>query len=102
MLQLEAIMRLLSVFTLCLAATLVACGSPGAKEREVNPLAVAEDYARKHYPNRFPEGLGRQWHVQDHGDIWTVELSHQGMVGGGIKMGIRKQDGTVVGAELTQ
>ena len=40
--------------------------------------------------------------VEDHGDIWTVEMFQQGTMGGGIKMVIRKRDGQVLGSELMQ
>lgn len=82
----------------------VSCGSPppSASGASINPLSVSEDYARKHYPDLVPKGLERAWHVEDHGDIWTVEMFKQGVMGGGLKMAIRKRDGKVTGSELTQ
>ena len=80
------------------------CGSPStpAQPKDVNPLVVSEAYAQKHHPALVPKGLGRAWFVEDHGDIWTVEMFRQGTMGGGIKMAIRKRDGQVLGSELTQ
>jgi len=82
--------------------TLTACGSQSNKH-SLDPLVVSEEYALKHYrKGDVPQGLQRQWHVQDHGEIWTVELSTQGAVGGGIRMAIDKRDGRVIGSERTQ
>ncbi len=55
-----------------------------------------------HYPGQVPEGLERQWFVEDHGDIWIAEFGAQGSVGGGIRMAITKHDGRVMGSEQTQ
>ena len=70
--------------------------------QEVNPLTVSEAYVQKHYPSLASKGLQRAWFVEDHGDIWTVEMFHQGTVGGGVQMAIRKRDGKVLGSQLTQ
>ena len=82
----------------------LSCGSPSPapRQRTVDPLVVSEAYALKHHPTIAPRGLERAWHVEDHGDIWTVEMFKQGTVGGGIRMMVRKTDGQVIGAELTQ
>ena len=86
------------------ASALASCGSPSSpvQPKDVNPLIVSEAYAQKHHPALVPKGLERAWFVEDHGDIWTVEMFQQGTMGGGIKMAIRKRDGRVLGAELTQ
>ena len=68
----------------------------------MNPLIVSEAYAQNHHPSLVPKGLERAWLVEDHGDIWTVEMFQQGTMGGGIKMVIRKRDGQVLGSELMQ
>ena len=82
---------------------LASCGSPSpSPARQTNPIEVAETYATKHYPREVPRGSGRAWLVEDHGEIWTVEMFAQGAAGGGIKMAINKQDGQVKGSERTQ
>ena len=92
-----------SVAILMAASAVVSCGpSPAPAQRSINPLIVSEEYAQKHHPTLVPKGVERAWHVEDHGDIWTVEMFKQGMMGGGIKMAIRKDDGQVIGSELTQ
>ena len=80
------------------------CGvqTADSRERAINPLNVAEAYVRDHHPERLPKGLERAWYVEDHGDIWTVELFTQGMNGGGTRMAISKADGKVLGSEPTQ
>lgn len=86
-----------------IGAAFVSCDASVPPEHEaINPLTVAETYAREHYPQRTPAGLERAWLVEDHGDVWTVEMFKQGVMGGGIKMVITKRDGRVLGAELTQ
>jgi len=86
-----------------IGTALVSCGaSAPSKQESINPLTAAEAYARKHYPDQVPEGLERAWLVEDHGDIWTVEMFQQGAMGGGIKMAVSKRDGRVLGAELGQ
>ncbi len=75
----------------------------GYCENGFNPLEIAEAYARTHGPEgSTPVGLERQWWVEDHGDIWIVELGKQGHAGGGIRMAIRKRGGKVLGHDLTQ
>ena len=82
---------------------LASCGrSAQTPSTQVNPIEVSEAYATKHFPREVPHGSERAWLVEDHGDIWTVELFAQGAAGGGIKMGIRKSDGKVMGSERTQ
>ena len=85
------------------ALLMTSCGtrSPSGQQA-VNPLVVSENYVRKHHPNALPRELERAWHIEDHGEIWTVELFEQQAVGGGVKMAIRKRDGAVLGSELTQ
>ena len=87
---------------MCLALAIASCGPSRPAPQQINPLAVAEEYAAKHYPQAVPRGLERAWHVEDHGEIWTVEMFAQGHVGGGIRMAINKQTGKVLGAEQTQ
>lgn len=84
--------------------TTVSCYSQSGAERDasINPLVVSEAYVQHHHPDALPKGLQRAWLVEDHGDVWTVEMFAQGMLGGGVKMGIRKSDGKVIGSELTQ
>jgi len=92
-----------SVSLLLLALMVASCGPAANRAESDNPVRIAEDYAREHYlPNHVPQGMSRAWHIEDHGDIWTVELGEQGGVGGGIKVAIRKSDGKVLGSELTQ
>jgi hypothetical protein len=82
---------------------LASCGSPSSTPTaQINPLTVAEDYAGKHYPQVVPRGSARAWLVEDHGDIWTVEMFSQGRIGGGIKVAINKRSGKVIGSERTQ
>lgn len=80
------------------------CGKrPVSDTADVNPIAISEEYVRKHHPEALPRPEHRRWHIQDHGDIWTVELaSQESATGGGVSMGIRKKDGAVIGSELTQ
>lgn len=85
-----------------LAAMLLSCRFEPEEQRP-DVLKIAEDHARVHYPDvQIPKTLGRQWVVEDHGDIWIVEIGEQNMLGGGVKMAIRKEDNSVLGAELTQ
>lgn len=92
-----------------LAAFVLLCGcgraSPAAT-KELNPMVVAENYARQKYGNSqtfsVPSGIERVWFVEDHGDIWIVEFAKQGAMGGGIRTTIRKADMKVVDAVLTQ
>jgi hypothetical protein len=67
-----------------------------------NPLTIAESYARAHYSRLVPKGISRAWHVEDHGDIWMVEIFEQNAAGGGVRMIIAKRDGRVLGSSLTQ
>jgi len=91
------------MLALLLMIGVTACGSQAKKDANPNPLIVADEYVRTHYPkNALPQGLGRAWHVEDHGQIWTVEVFAQGAVGGGVKMAINKRDGRVLGSEPTQ
>lgn len=73
---------------------------------ETNPMVVAENYARQEYGASkmysVPTGIERVWHIEDHGDIWTVEFGKQGMMGGGLHMIVRKSDMKVASAALTQ
>lgn len=79
------------------------CGSPSsAPTQQISPIVVAEAYANKHYPRDVPHGSARAWLVEDHGEIWTVEMFAQGRMGGGIKVAINKADGKVIGSERTQ
>ena len=78
------------------------CQSGRRDPSSINPLIVSENYVRQHHPDALPDELERAWHVEDHGDIWTVEMFVQGSVGGGVKMAILKSDGRVLGSELTQ
>jgi hypothetical protein len=96
-----AVVRSALVTLACVVAA--SCG-PRAQvpTTHVNPIEVAEAYASKHYPREVPRGSERAWLVEDHGDIWTVEMFAQGAVGGGIKMAIHKSDGKVMGSERTQ
>ena len=95
--------RALNVAVLFCGLAVASCGSPASVQpKDVNPLIVSEAYAQKHHPSLVPKGLERAWLVEDHGDIWTVEMFQQGATGGGIKMAIRKRDGQVLGSELTQ
>lgn len=93
-----------SVAVLLSGMALASCNSPSPTPARgtINPLIVSEAYARKHHPALVPKGVGRAWLVEDHGDIWTVEMFTQGMTGGGVKMIISKSDGKVLGSELTQ
>lgn len=97
-------LKALSVAILFPGFLIASCGSPSATgpHSDINPLLVSEAYAKKHYPFKVPKGIERSWHVEDHGDIWIVELSTQGGPGGGIEMGIRKTDGRVLGARITE
>ena len=83
---------------------IASCGSlPATDPRsDIELLAVSEAYAQKHHPTYAPKGIERAWYVEDHGEIWTVEMLKQGTVGGGVKMGIRKADGRVLSSELTE
>ena len=75
----------------------------GYCETAINPIEIAEEYARRHEPaGVIPEGLERQWWVRDHGEIWIAELGAQGEVGGGIRIAIRKRDGKVLGHDYSQ
>ena len=69
----------------------------------IDPLAIAEEHVRANLQKGSSiSPLEREWFVQDHGDIWIVEMSAQGSVGGGTKMAIGKKDGRVLGSERTQ
>jgi hypothetical protein len=86
-----------------LGLTLASCGLPSAPPAaQINPIEVADGYAIKHYPREVPRGSARAWLVEDHGEIWTVDMFSQGTAGGGIKMAINKRDGKVMGSERTQ
>lgn len=100
----QAMLRALNAAVLCPAFLIISCSSPCATNShpDINPLVVSEAYAKQHHPSLVPKGIERAWNIEDHGDIWTVELSRQGHVGGGIKMGVRKADGRVLGSELTE
>lgn len=96
-------MRRATPLAASIAIALASCGSPSAPTAsQINPIEVADSYAIKHYPSEVPRGSARAWLVEDHGEIWTVEMFAQGAAGGGIKMAIKKRDGKVVGSERTQ
>lgn len=86
-----------------LSAALAGCHAPTSpKQEKINPLTAAESYMAEHFPDRVPKGLERAWYVEDHGDVWTVEMFEQGMFGGGTKMVVNKRDGHVELAGFTQ
>lgn len=98
----EAMRQATSVVAL-LGAVLASCGSSSPTAApQINPIEVAESYVINHYPREVPRGSARAWLVEDHGEIWTVEMFSQGAAGGGIKMAINKRDGKVMGSERTQ
>ena len=93
-------LKIASAILICSA--LAGCHASSPPRQEINPLTAAETYAREHYPDQVPKGLGRAWLVEDHGEIWTVEMFEQGKFGGGIRMVVSKRDGHVEMTGLAQ
>ena len=69
-----------------------------------DPFVIANDYAAANFaPDAFrPNGAFLSYHIEEHGDVWTVSLSPQGYTGGGLNLLIRRRDGKVLSAQRTQ
>lgn len=74
-----------------------------AAPRQFDPIVKARDYAIAHYPKDFSGSADAlSYIVEEHGDVWTVEVAPQAQMGGGLRLMIRRGDGHVELVGLTQ
>lgn len=67
-----------------------------AVQQQVDPVASARSYVIAHHPQEFGRaGTALFYAVEDHGEVWTVEVAPQGQMGGGLRLMIRRADGHV-------
>jgi hypothetical protein len=74
------------------------------RSQSSDPFVIANNYVAANFaPDAFrPEGTFLSYHIEEHGDAWTVELGPQGYIGGGLHLLIRRRDGKVLSAQRTQ
>jgi hypothetical protein len=71
--------------------------------RPIDPVVSARKFATEHYPRLFSkDGTALSYSVEDHGDVWSVEVTPQGQMGGGLRLIVGRESGVIEPVGLTQ